>query len=66
MGEEFGRSAEQIQREQQSWVQLAERMTGEYETLKAENKELLRQAKQMGLISASGRIQKDGKQAMSS
>ena len=42
MGEEFGRSSEAIEVEQQKWVVLAERMTGEYETLKAENKDLLR------------------------
>ena len=41
-------------------------MTAEFETLKAENKELYKQARQMGLISASGKTQADGNATMSS
>jgi len=37
---------------------MAERLTSEYEALKAENKDFLKQAKQMGLISGSHK--KDG------
>ena len=65
MGEEFGRSSEAIEVEQQKWVVLAEKMTGEYETMKAENKELIKQAKAMGLITKNG-ASKDGKATMSS
>lgn len=52
MGEEFGRMSEQIETEQQNWVRLSEKMTSEFDSLKGENRELVRQAKQMGLISA--------------
>ena len=41
-------------------------MTGEYETLKAENKELLRQAKQMGLVSSKSKVDDSGTGTMSS
>ena len=53
--DEFTRYSDQIEKEQRSWVTLAEKMTSEFETLKAENKELYKQARQMGLISASGK-----------
>ena len=52
MGEEFGRTTEVIEKEQQGWVRLAEKMTTEFDALKSENRELLKQAKQMGLISS--------------
>lgn len=65
--EEFGRWTDQIEEEQKGWVNIAERLTSEYEVLKAENKDLLKQARQMGLISAaSAKGQPDSQATMSS